>query len=446
MRHLLIGSALMCSAAAAGAQDYAWQWPVELPRAGEPAYEVLLDEAVYAAAADPLLRDISVLDAAGNALPAAMQPTRELAEGDAQQRAVPWFLLPGDAAPSAEAGALAGRFESAGVALRWKVPENASVPAPELLLDLGGEPWTARAVIVEAAGDEAIWRARIEVLGSSDLQRWTPVAAPTALYRLAQDGHRLTLLRIALDRPPERYLRLRHAGDSARGAISGVQVEHRATPLLEREPLRWLRLAGAAVADGKAWDYQLPGAMRVDAWSLDAGQGNWVLRAELSSRAGPESGWQRRSAGERYQWQVDGERMASPADALPGLRDRQWRVSLGEARSAPPVLLLGYRPDRLLFLPEVDPPYRLVAGSANARRVDAPTRAVLAAIRQQRGKDWQPPVASLGARAPLAGDAALVPARAPVDWRNGLLWAVLIAVAGSVVVIALKLIRQPEGG
>lgn len=445
MKHWILVVALLPSAAAANAQDYAWQWPIELPREGEPAYEVLLDEAVYAAAADPLLRDISVLDGAGNLLPSAMQPARDPAEGAADLRAVLWFLLPGDAAPSAEAADLAGRFESAGVALRWKLPDNAASPAPELLLDLGGEPWTARAVIVEAAGDEPIWRARIEVLGSSDLQRWTQVAAPTSLYQLAQDGHRLTLLRIGLDRAAERYLRLRHVGDSARGAISGVQVEHRANPLVEREPLRWLRLEGTAAEDGKGWEYQLPGAMRIEAWSLDAGQGNWVLRADLASRAGSESGWQPRAVGERYQWQVDGERIASPPGVLPALRDKQWRLVLGEARAAAPALLLGYRPDRLLFLPEVDPPYRLVAGSANARRTDAPTRAVLAAIRQQRGKDWQPPTVALGPPTPLAGDAALVPARVPVDWRNGLLWAVLIAVAGSVVVIALKLLKQPEG-
>jgi hypothetical protein len=428
------------------AQDYAWQWPIKLDRADEPAYEIALDEAVYASLADPLLRDLAVLDGAGNPLPAAMQAPRESrVEGPAEITTVPWFLLPGDAGNTARVEVSSGRFESAGVALSWRAPEVADKVPDELLLDLGDDSRTVRAVQIEPAGDDAIWRARIEVLSSSDLQRWTPVAVPASLYRLVQDGHRLTLLRIPLDRAPERYLRLRHTGDSARGAISEVQVERREQPLVEAEPLRWIRLAATAGGSAQSWQYRLPGAMRIEAWNLQAGEGNWVLKAALSSRNAEKDSWQRRGDGERYQWRIDQEKVSSPPAGMGAVRDIHWQLTLAEPRADAPTLLLGYRPDRLLFLPETEPPYRLVAGSGSARRTDAPTRAVLAAIRQHRGKDWHPAEAALGPRSELAGTPALTPARSPVDWRTALLWAVLIGVAGSVVVIALKLLKQPEG-
>ena len=427
------------------AQEFAWQWPLSLPRSGEPAYEVVLDESVYASLADPLLRDMLVIDADGRPLPTTIRPPREEPEGEAVRQPVPWFVLPAGEGGSRPVLA-EGRFESAGVALSWKAPQAVDSAPPELLLDLGGNARTARALLIEAAGDEPAWRARIEVLASADLQRWTPVARPTALYRLDQDGHQLSQLRIALDRAPERYLRLRHTADSPRGAISGIEVERREQPLVEREPLRWLRLqAESAGADG-GWEYRTPGPLRVEAWNIDAGEGNWVLRPKLASRADDSGSWQVRAEAEAYRWQIDGERVTSPAAPLPSLRDRYWRLELSSTREQPPALLLGYRPDRLLFLAEVDPPYRLAAGSGNVRRTDAPTAAVLAAIRQQRGKDWQPLQVTLGARESLAGEIALAPARTPIDWRNYLLWAVLIGVAGSVVVIALKLLRQPEGG
>ncbi len=431
--------------AQAQADEFAWQWPIELPRAGEPAYEVLIDEPVHAVLADPLLRDIAVLDAAGRAQPAAMQSPREsLVEGEPRIESVPWFLLP--AASAGPAGLSSGRFESAGVALSWQVPDaGAAGPdgTPELILDLGGDSRSVRAVLVDPAGEDDIWRARIEVLSSSDLQRWKPAAAPTSLYRLAQNGHRLALTRLALDHAPERYLRLRHSEDSARGAISAVRIERRDAPITEREPLRWLRLEGSPMNDG-GWQYRLPGALRIEAWNLQAGEGNWVLQAQLSSRFAEVDSWRSRGAGERYQWQIDGERVASPAQLLSGVRDRHWRLQLTDQPAKAPSLLLGYRPDRLLFLAESEPPYRLAAGSGSARRTDAPTRAVLAAIRQQRGKDWQPLAVTLGPRSELAGESALVPARAPIDWKTALLWIVLIAVAGSVIVIALKLLKQPE--
>lgn len=423
------------------AQDFAWQWPIELPEETQPAYLLTLDESVYAALADPLLRDLVVLDPEGRSLPAAMQPLPAAALGQASWHAVPWFLLPGEKLGQ-EPGALQGRFESPGVALSWSAAATAE-GAAELLLDLGAEAQSVGAVRVEAAGDEPMWRARIEALSSDDLQAWSTIAPPTALYRLRQEGHHLEQLRIELQRRPGRFLRLRHAADSPGGAISAVEVERRERVLEVEPPLRWLRLAGTASSDGRSWVYRSSGPMRIEAWNLDAGAGNWVLRADLSSRADEHGPWRRRSSAERYQWQIEGERVGSPAVALGGLRERFWRIELAEPARTPPDLLLAYRPDRLLFLAEVPPPYRLAAGSASARRTDAPTAAVVSAMRQRHGASWQPLEARLGGRATLAGEAALVPQRAPLDWRGMLLWAVLLAVAGSVVVIALKLLRQP---
>jgi hypothetical protein len=320
----------------------------------------------------------------------------------------------------------------------------ASQTAPQLLLDLGGDSRDVRAVWVEAAGQEPVWRARIEVLASPDLQRWAPAARPASLYRLNQGGHQLALLRIELEQAPYRYLRLRHTADSPGGAMSAVEVERRDTPRVEAEPLRWLRLEGEPVAEG-GWSYRTPGPMRIAAWNLHAGDGNWVLSAQLSSRKEADAHWQAHSRAERYQWQIDGERVGSPPAALAPRRDRLWRVQLDSPRETAPVLLLAYQPDRMLFLAEVEPPYRLAAGSARVRRTDAPTAAVLAAIRQQRGKDWKPLSTELGARQTLHGEQALQPPRTPPDWRSALLWVVLLAVAGSVVVIGLKLLRQPEG-
>ena len=65
----------------------------------------------------------------------------------------------------------------------------------------------------------------------------------------------------------------------------------------------------------------------------------------------------------------------------------------------------------------------------------------LAAIRTTRGEDWQPPLATLGPPAPLAGEAALRPAR---DWRAWLLWSLLVAGALLVAWFAASLLRTPR--
>lgn len=68
---------------------------------------------------------------------------------------------------------------------------------------------------------------------------------------------------------------------------------------------------------------------------------------------------------------------------------------------------------------------------------------MLAALRQERGAQWQPATARIaGAAQPLAGEAALQPAAVPRDWKRWLLWALLVG--GAVVVggFAVSLLRS----
>ena len=92
--------------------------------------------------------------------------------------------------------------------------------------------------------------------------------------------------------------------------------------------------------------------------------------------------------------------------------------------------------------------YRLVAGSARSARADSPLAHLIEALRKSRGQDWQPADASLGASAPLAGDAALTPPAPQRDWRSWMLWGVLVAGALIVAGFALSLLRntQPPAG
>ncbi|MEO8249762.1 MAG: DUF3999 family protein, partial [Burkholderiales bacterium] len=128
------------------------------------------------------------------------------------------------------------------------------------------------------------------------------------------------------------------------------------------------------------------------------------------------------------------------------LRDQEWRLTpasgaIGEAQ-APPPLRLGWRAETVVFLAQGEPPFALVAGSARARRADAPIAQLVDALRSERGTDWQPAPAALGAGAPLAGDRALQPAPVPRDWKSWLLWAILALASAVVAGFAASLLRS----
>jgi hypothetical protein len=70
----------------------------------------------------------------------------------------------------------------------------------------------------------------------------------------------------------------------------------------------------------------------------------------------------------------------------------------------------------------------------------------LASLRASLGKDWQPPLASLGAPKASAGDAALHAPPPPLPWRRWLLWGVLVAGAALIAALSLSLLRGVKRG
>jgi len=67
---------------------------------------------------------------------------------------------------------------------------------------------------------------------------------------------------------------------------------------------------------------------------------------------------------------------------------------------------------------------------------------VIAQLREQHGAQWQPAQATVqGAPEVLAGDAALAPQR---DWKQWLLWALLVIGVLIVGGFAVSLLRQPR--
>jgi hypothetical protein len=177
--------------------------------------------------------------------------------------------------------------------------------------------------------------------------------------------------------------------------------------------------------------------------SADNTVGEWTLE----SRDAEDAPWQYR-AGPWVAWQMGGQQpAASPEQPLQGapVRDRYWRLrNSGALPAQAPRLRLGFQPEVLVFLAQGTPPYALVAGSGAAKRAPAPIAQMIDAVRTQRGQDWKPAPAYLGASAALAGPEVLAKPAPPRDWKTWLLWALLGGGALLVAGFAASLLRQPN--
>jgi len=446
----------LAGAAAAGQRgDYAQEWPLRLAREDGGAFRVVLSEAIYRAAHDPALADIEVFNAAGESLPATLLGPEGASaqEWPRQTLDVPWFLLPPAAAPDTADWNLRAERDAAGRVLRIDASMNgdaAAAAAPrELLLDLSQIRAPLAALRLDWADDAAAFQTAVTLSASDDLQHWQRIG-DGLLADLRNGAERLRRDRIELGSARAfRYLRIA-ANTAPLPPLRAVRAE--AAPPPPEPEWRWLSVTGEAVREGEQtyYRYRLPARIPVRQLDVRAEAGNslatWTVasreqdKGQWITRAGPWTGYRVASG--------DSVESSTPQQLSAPVRDRDWRISATPEPNVPPSLVLGYRPEVLVFLAQGEGPYTIAAGSASARRRDAPVATLLDALRQRHGADWKPYPAVPETGRPLAGDAAHVakpPPPKPQDWRGIALWIVLVGGSLLIVAMALSLLRKRPG-
>lgn len=432
-------------------EDYVQQWPLVLSSPDAGAYRVTLTPQVYQRMQSPAAKDLVVANA--DAVPVAaslFQADQPLAQS-APAMQVPWFPLPYAGASLSRDVAAISEIATDGSLRRVELRPDVSAPdgvASEYLIDTSRVKQSITALRIDWAAGQAPFELRFRVAASDELKTWREVQDDARLIDLENNGQRLAEHRIVLSSPVQaRYLRLVPMRQDQRSLrLASVQVETAAQA--GTAEWQWLELAPQRVVESgaEAFVYRLDGRFPVEVADI-AMPGNSTNHWILKSRDGEGAPWE--AVAEPWMsYRVDsaGKSTRSPAQPLQEItRDRYWRLSPREAIAGePPRLRLGYRPEVVVFLAEGKAPYALLAGSARAQRADAPIPQLVDALRQQRGHDWQPADATLGAMQMLAGEQALTPAPKQRDWKSWLLWALLVGGALLVAGFAFSLLKKPD--
>lgn len=430
-------------AIAEGRDDYARQWPLTLQEGDAGAYRVTLGRDVYRSAISPTLRDVAVFNGDGQPVPAALfDPAQPLAQ-DARHVELPWFPLPpGEASPAQDVAVISERDAQGRVRrveTRMADATQASARATNAwLIDASAVREPIVALVLEWPPSDAAIDVAYRVDGSDDLRDWRTLQLHTQLLDLVRGGQRLRQQRIELDGNAE-YLRLSPLRADAALPLSGVHAEF-ATAATASD-WQWESLRGRVVEESGQthYDFTVEGRFpfaRADIDTAGNDANEWILQ----SRDDAEEPWITR-VGPWVAFQVGGGRSA-PQEFGSVIRDRHWRLSSRSPAGGVPTLTLVYRPEVVVFLAQGKPPYALTAGSARTARTDAPLAQLVDSLRAQRGREWQPASATLGAMQPLAGEHALAPKR---DWTSWLLWSLLVSGAIVVAGFAISLMRARRG-
>ena len=452
------------SARAATADDYAYAWPLAAA-ADSAAWQVELTPEVYATIRDAQLRDLAVIDGAGQAVPIAPRAAQTTNVAQATDSELPQFALPALAPGSGADEKLSLHVERGpdGRLRRLDAEVGGAEVSPGSHVTVGVGDILLDASALKAPID-SLWLdwdetgagviAHFSVTASDDLQAWRTLVSGATVMSLQQDGNKLARHQIALNGARAKYLRLHGVDSEQRPAGLKVRARNLAQSTLTQPALVWLDAQADATATpiaGKpaAFTYRLPAPLAIDALKLELAGINSLARVRIASRARTDDGgpWQTRAEFTAFRLRQGADESSNDEVAtFPGARAQVWRVEPATPLEQAPAMRVAFRPDRFVFLAQGSGPYRLVAGSARARRADYPVDVALAQLRAKLGADWQPPLAPLGTRTVLQGEHALTAAPAPPDWKTWLLWGVLVGAAALVGGLALSLLKSRDEG
>lgn len=461
-----------CSCAHAGAtDDYAYVWPLETT-GDSAAWQVELTPEVYAAISTADLRDVEVINGAGETVPLAAHRIETHSTAHESLVELPLFTLPITSAQESaktsdeaiglhiERGA-DGRLRRLDAEVGTQA--EATATRSDLLLDASAVHEALAGLRIDWGDADSNVNAQFAISGSDDLQQWRMLAANATVLRLTQDGNLLDRHEVVLS-ARALYLRLHRLDDgpalpkltvharSVSRSTAAQPARYWLAATLEGSDLRRLDFTLPA-GDGQhpvAYGYHLPAALAAASIKLELTDDNSLARVHVLSRerAGDNdpTAWLQRADFVAFRLRqgdaiIDNDEISTSRVG----RTREWRIEFATPLEHAPKLSIAYEPDRVAFLAQGPGPYRLVAGSARARRGDYPVETALAQLRAKFSADWQPPLATLGTRATLQGEKALEPPSiAPVqrDWKTWLLWAVLASAALLIGALALSLLRK----
>ncbi len=426
------------------ADAYAWGFPLELK--GEASfYTVELPLLVNRSVADSELRDAGVLNGAGLPVPRVFQLAKDTVSESEQRTALTALPLYEQADDSPEELRL--RLERSGeqTLLEPNAGENAGDESAErlsaYLLDTRNLERWPDAIDLSWPEDLQGFIGRVTIEGSNDLQDWRRVGGG-AVADLRQGGTHVLQNRITLDAGKRAYLRLRWAElpDDWRLTRSvAISSDDSRSSARRFTPIE---SSGRDEDDG-GYLFDVGGAPTVDRLRLVLPQANTIVRARIFYWQERRQRWVQAAVGPHYRLGRGEASVTSPSDSISRVRARKFKVLIERGNpGAAPALELGWRPDRLTFLAQGDPPFVLVTGRSN----DLPDQFPLERLFGDRAivklaEKGPTATARLGERYALGGSTNLAPAEL-ISWRRWGLWSALVVGVLLVVWMAVRVLRD----
>ena len=412
--------------------------------ADQPLYELPLPAVVYQRSARADLGDLRVFNAAGEAVPHGLLPGPLRSPQTPRRITLPVFPFEEAAR---RAGGLDVRIAQNADGTRVTVRGSAETPAIEhaWLVDADALTETPVALLLAWPAASAPFTRRVTVEGSQDLDHWQRLAEAVTIADVSWAGERLLANRVDLSRGRYRWYRVRPADGTE--TLPGLGVSAELPVDGDRGSAReWMPVPVEPGADARAeLGFETPVALPVDRIRLDPAERNTFLRLRLQARGIKDKDWRETGAGSVYRLDYGGTMLRSAPLPVHAVGATRWRLLADTANGtgfgpAAPAVEVGWIPRSLVFLARGEGPFTLAFGSKRVTPVTADGRRRLGAAVVIVGL----PRATHGDPRELSPTTHALRERRDVDWKQLVLWGVLVGGAALLALLALRLMRKPR--
>jgi len=434
--------ATSASAATPRLDDYAQGMTIDVYEQ-KPIVQLAMPDAAYQTIVTDDLSDVRVFNADGVPVPHALCAAVEQPEPTISQESLPVYRL-----QDIKAAADGTRVEVQTAGGAQISVEGADGKAGErqtaaFVIDARAITDELRALQFDWSSPDGASEVRVSIQASDDLDRWRTLVAGSTLLSARAGEQQLRRQRVAVPQSHYEYLRVERVDRGPPLQLDGVIAE-RVTPAAIVEPMWFSAMTVPTREASELWFDTARRAPLTYARVVPT-QDNTSLRIAIESRDDEKAVWTMRWSGEVFSIVTDSDHRVSPPAEFAPVTDRYWRLRLmnkADAFGSPPLLEMGYRPARLRFLAQGDAPFTLAFGSRRAEA--APGRGCSELLTNLKREELQASIGegAAGLTRKLGGDDALRPLPKQTPLRQIVLWAVLVLGVGTLVAMALSLLRR----
>lgn len=415
-----------------------------------PYYELEIPAVVYESITRPDLGDLRVLNGDGQVVPHGLRAAAMKRSDSTQTINMPFFPLYQQTGQATTDLHLNIKRNNQGevINIHSRLPkDNKDNRLSGYLLDL--RQWNkpiSQLKINWKNTDNATFIRKLNISKSADLERWSAVAHGKTLVNMSYQNHQLVENTINLTMPKTNYLRLVFDDNKPGLEVESIEVTHSQSSFEKHQNWKSVSIKPSSVAGEYMFDYSLKSLARQ--LDIKLPENNTVVRVQVLSRATEQQTWQHRGSTLLYRLTVSGADIDKTKINVSANSDAHWLLRFdqqgGGIGSGLPKVKLAWQPQQLVFVARGQPPYRVVWGSTRVKPVNINANQLLPNTLNNSASDTSmiSPALLLSDTKRTVNKHALMPKEKEINWRQWILWIVLVTAAAMLVWMAMRLMKK----